>query len=573
MRNPLILLLLTTLTISAAASDPIRLRRIATTPASGVTYTLRDDFTDTLAAGSVNGTSATPGPGTRTVDDTSSDTITVGSGYLNFALVPAATWGDNLYSLTSLSRGAGKLCYFEIYPTNAFDGMVGFMSNQTSPASGSDIDFESVLRFATSASTAYWEYDTVSKSIGVYSTSDTDYVIALRATGAFLFVGGKLRYIAYDNSTATLYPSAANAGNGFGVDSVRIPSGVTWLPTPTASDGFGSAGALSTTDGLGHAETSGVGAGGGSVTWTGGFYSSGSAAYCTNLTATDTTKPTNGTFETGDPPSDWSAVTSTLSAETSDVYAGSQSLKVARNGNNNFFADQNFTFTNGIWYRISVYGKRVDASAIRLYIGSDNTSYTVTAYTLLKTTFARTTGAETIRLMGQSSGADGVSVLFDNAKIEVLTLSELLQSVTASSAYSYCGVGYTQDSVNSNLTGGIFGNLDSTSSPANFWVAFHTNNKIYCYQYVAGVQSSFFNTGATYSAGARIEAITYLDGSDMKIRVYYNKAYVNGATLNAALKTNTKFGIFSTDDSLRFDNFVVYPTGESGEHSATLNKY
>jgi hypothetical protein len=329
---------------------------------------------------------------------------------------------------------------------------------------------------------------------------------------------------------------------------------------------------LSTTDGQGHAETTGLGSGGSGVSWTGGYYSSGTAAYVTNLTFTDTTKPTNGTFETGDPPSDWTATTSTLSAETSDVYAGSQSLKVARSGANAFYADQNFTFTNGLWYKVSFYGKRVDATNFRLYIGANSCTYASTSYVSCKGSYGYAGGTLAIRLAGISTGSDGVSALFDNCKIELLTLSELLQSVTASSAYSYCGAGYTKDDNNTLLSGGIFGNLDSTSSPANFWVAFYLLDKVYAYQYVAGVQSSLFNTTSTYSAGARIEAITYLDGTDMKIRVFYNKTYVNSATLNAALKTNTKFGLFSTDEALRFDGFVVRPTGEAGEYS-TLSKY
>ena len=52
----------------------------------GPGYLLRDDFTDTVAAGSVNGMAATPGPGTRIVKD--SDTkISVDND--------AARFGDN----------------------------------------------------------------------------------------------------------------------------------------------------------------------------------------------------------------------------------------------------------------------------------------------------------------------------------------------------------------------------------------------------------------------------------------------------------------------------------------------
>lgn len=43
----------------------------------GKPYLLRDEFTDTLAAGSVDGTPAVPGPGTRSVTDTGNN-ISVG---------------------------------------------------------------------------------------------------------------------------------------------------------------------------------------------------------------------------------------------------------------------------------------------------------------------------------------------------------------------------------------------------------------------------------------------------------------------------------------------------------------
>ena len=47
-----------------------------------ITWLLRDEFTDTRAAGAVNGTPATPGPGTRTVVDTDGDGIRDRGEYL-----------------------------------------------------------------------------------------------------------------------------------------------------------------------------------------------------------------------------------------------------------------------------------------------------------------------------------------------------------------------------------------------------------------------------------------------------------------------------------------------------------
>ena len=49
-------------------------------------YLLRDEFTDTLTAGNVNGTAATPGPGTRVAIETDGQ-LSISSDKLNFPAV------------------------------------------------------------------------------------------------------------------------------------------------------------------------------------------------------------------------------------------------------------------------------------------------------------------------------------------------------------------------------------------------------------------------------------------------------------------------------------------------------
>ena len=71
-------------------------------------YLLRDDFTDTRAAGAVDNTPAVPGAATRDVNDTGED-LTTGSGYLDFAQ-GANAWNDPVLAYAeSLARGNGAL--------------------------------------------------------------------------------------------------------------------------------------------------------------------------------------------------------------------------------------------------------------------------------------------------------------------------------------------------------------------------------------------------------------------------------------------------------------------------------
>lgn len=74
----------------------------------GITYLVRDLFTDTLSAGSVNNSSATPGPGTRSVVDTENN-ISIGSNLLTFAKAKTAgSISDPLFREDLLSRKVGR---------------------------------------------------------------------------------------------------------------------------------------------------------------------------------------------------------------------------------------------------------------------------------------------------------------------------------------------------------------------------------------------------------------------------------------------------------------------------------
>jgi hypothetical protein len=76
-----------------------------------------------------------------------------------------------------------------------------------------------------------------------------------------------LYYPSVNRSDSPLYPGISNYDATGTINFFRIPQTL-WLPTPLASDGFGTA--FGTTDGLGHAEgiAGGLGSGGGGLAWT-----------------------------------------------------------------------------------------------------------------------------------------------------------------------------------------------------------------------------------------------------------------------------------------------------------------
>ena len=85
------------------------------------------------------------------------------------------------------------------------------------------------------------------------------------ASGTDLFVQfygvWKLLWRSSSNAGSTIYPVACNT---LDAGYVAIPDDL-WMLTPLVSDGFG--GAFGTSDGLGHAETTGLGSGGSGVAW------------------------------------------------------------------------------------------------------------------------------------------------------------------------------------------------------------------------------------------------------------------------------------------------------------------
>jgi len=96
-------------------------------------YIVRDDFTDTLAAGNVNDTAATPGPGTRDVTDSADKLALTSNDYLSITAGTGA-WNDPVIAYDEpLTRGEGALLSVQRYRVNS-QGSGVFLNPAAKPA-------------------------------------------------------------------------------------------------------------------------------------------------------------------------------------------------------------------------------------------------------------------------------------------------------------------------------------------------------------------------------------------------------------------------------------------------------
>ena len=226
-----------------------------------------DNFTDTVAAGSVDGTAATPGAATREVVD-SNNKLSIGNNLLKIA-TGGSTWGNPGIWWDAFTRSLGKQVAFatEGFSAATLSGN-GFINGISAAQTG--VGGEACFIVTSAAPQARENSANIPLPI---IRQDTVYhwVISLRAAGAFYFIRGgayphpTLIRVGKTGATATVYPVISGQVNpAFNSSRMGVLTDL-WIPTPLVSDGFGST--FGTTDGLGHTENAGLGAGGGSKTW------------------------------------------------------------------------------------------------------------------------------------------------------------------------------------------------------------------------------------------------------------------------------------------------------------------
>ncbi len=497
-------------------------------------YLLEDTFEGpAVAAGSVNGTKTSDATTTRTVTDTGS-VLTITQGKLNMASVTGALDPQFNHPL-AVTRVAGRVLVGRFTIGTVGDQAYLGFSYGSPPTGLDDFNYTGLRIRGTDIGVRYGADD-----FGPVLVANTIYDVAvvLRATGNLFFIRGgiystwTLLWIIPTQTITPYYPAVlVSIGTiaNLAVDYIRIPRTL-WLPQPLASDAFTRA-ALGSTDGAGHAETSGLGSGGDGKLWTGATFSiSGNKAIDT---------PVAGATLVSDPgfaaAGDWAAGAGwTVAGNIATALLASSTL----------VNSAGTAPTANTWYQLSATGAQTAGSWTMGIGGTNSAAQTTGSY--IRTLRAADATKATI------TGA-AYSGTIDDFDVKPFTLSELFASVSLGEPDVLVSADLV---VTAGTQAGVVINLDSAATPANFIIAYHDGTNAHLDKCVAGVYTSLVNAAAAYAASATIRVIK--DGTSVSL--YYNNAKV-GTTqtvADAGIIGNTLHGLFSTYVSNTMDNFTVY---------------
>lgn len=188
------------------------------TPAPTVTRLLDDQFTDVVAAGAVNGTTATPGGQTRGAVDTGSK-MDIPSGRLRM-FTPTSIGNDPRIYYGPFTRAQGLAFAFDVFCPSLADALLFGWMNST--GTGTSRFVHSLYVQSVGGNTVKFFNGTTETAINNDLAVNTvrKFVLILRSTGCYMvqyaadLATCNLIYIHTAGTTATLYAGGANRVNG-----------------------------------------------------------------------------------------------------------------------------------------------------------------------------------------------------------------------------------------------------------------------------------------------------------------------------------------------------------------------
>lgn len=542
-----------------------------------IKWILRDDFLDTLAAGSVNGTLATPGPGTRTVVDTNGK-LSVGSNALNFATGGSVAGNPGIWYPPTV-RTPGTLLFLKsILPTTS-SVYFGFDSNTSGTTAADFMSFSTTTINEIRANGSF--------VIGVSLTPGNIYyfLIAIRASGSFYFIKGLPEYSlwtlifpSFSMATTPIYPStmAGGAITVFNPNSIRIPKQF-WLPVPLASDSFNRANNASSgiTDGAGHAEANG----GAGLTWTGGTIS-GSAlviiptAEAEMHTSANAASDPNG--NEADATTGWTSSGGTFTSSSVTPAIGSYKLNLLATGT---AGKMIFTpsATVGKWYQTSFrvmqdveYGNVFSISAGQVYpipsLNVVNNSWLAGS-----ATFRSSSATPAIGFGARATAGDIVGI--DNFSMKPLTTSTLFSSLQVSTVNTM--VDCQVSAFTTRTQCGLVARLDSATTPANFIIVYFDGiGNVIVEECVGGVYAASQLLNIVQAFAVSNHLILSLNENSWKLYYVTSAGVVTKLGSGTThVTTGNLFGGFSTYSANKINSFVVWAKGNEKQYDYTLNKF
>lgn len=239
-----------------------------------VPYLVRDLFSIALAAGSFDGTAATPGPGVRNVTDDGVPKLQITGGRAVSAQSDNTLGVPRIVNSTAVTRAPGVVMGTLLRKVDDFGGPY-FTCNSLDDTftyfttNKHFIGHGTTLRVMILEATGGISSCQVGKTILNY---DYVFIVVLKSTGAYYFMKGpdhplfSLVKISPYHNTTPLYPAFISQKSAFQADNL-FAANSNYLPAPLAYDLFTRAdGAPGST--VAYAGDGGLGIGGGGLAWT-----------------------------------------------------------------------------------------------------------------------------------------------------------------------------------------------------------------------------------------------------------------------------------------------------------------
>lgn len=267
---------------------------------------------------------------------------------------------------------------------------------------------------------------------------------------------------------------------------------------------------------------------------------------------------TNGNMETSSPPSNWTAVGVTATADA-DVHGGSQALKVVAADGTADRAEQSVTGVVGKIYQLSGFAKRgASYVAQRFTVGNltgVDQAVTGAAYSRHVRTGRATSTSLVARLYAAiGGGSAGDAAYFDDLTLREITLSSAIASVDAGDNDLEASVIITNSM--SGSMAGLMVNLDDAGNPANFVVAYYEGARVFVDKCVGGTYTALFNTTVSYNGSAKL---TVKRLASNVYQVFWNNAQIgtNQTVSDAGIIDNTHYALLSTNPANTFAQFKL----------------
>jgi len=510
----------------------------------GISYLLRDDFTVADVA---------PWANPHICDVVGTMLTSQVDGQFSSAagrwVIPAQTtpvWGDlGAWDSIGRARVAGLAVFVQMNFGTLAACLIGFDKDQAGIANE--------ILFNMPGGAVLNIYDGTGIRIAGNMATGTDYEFAviLRATGAYLYARGgiygtiwRLLWVDNASNTATAYANLNNHSAVATSETFRVAQlPLSDITHPTLSDNFS---VLATSDGLGHLEADGYGAG---HTYAGmaGASVVGNKLYNTPAVGADVI--VDGGMD-GVCGGDW-----TCGANWSIAAGVATHAAVAQNNLTQTVAP----LVAGTWYRLTytitgrtaggiwpVFGTQVGA------IRTGNATYTETG---------RANGTAFELIAGATF--DG-SV--DNVICVPIAMADILRVADLSMDEPYSEIDVTEEV---GYQHGLTICLDSAGTPTSVVNIYcnRASNLIHVDKYVAGAFTNLANVAFAYAAGAT--PVARLEGT--RLYFWYNGAYIgNVPVADAQIVSNPQHGYLHSGGAASYlEDGIIYDTDRGSQY----NKY